>query len=193
MKIRAFMAGLALLAIASAAHADGALVTLLSANDRQLLAEHGRRRDTAIAEARASADPASRATLDELLAHKTLVFDERDDLRGPWRCRYLKLGKSAGLAIYDWFQCQISDDGGGWKIRKSSGSQRTSGRLYRLSAQQHVYLGALHYGYETEKRFGQDPSRDQIALVTRLADGRLLLEFPAPVAESAFDILELAR
>jgi hypothetical protein len=188
----AYMAGLALLMSTSAASADGPLASLLSANDHHLLADHDRRRDIAIAEARAAADPATRATLDTLLASKTVALDEREDLGGPWRCRYLKLGKSAGLAIYGWFQCRIRDDGG-WVIQKTTGSQRTRGRLYRLNALQHIYLGALHYGYEMPTWFGQDPSRNQLALVKGTADGRLLLEFPAPLAESALDILELAR
>jgi hypothetical protein len=34
--------------------------------------------------------------------------------------------------------------------------------------------------------------RNQIAVLTRVDDGCLRLEFPAPIAESRFDILELA-
>lgn len=66
------------------------------------------------------------------------------------------------------------------------------GRLYRLTEERLLYLGALHYAHEAPIWFGEDPSRNQMALLTRLDDGRLRLEFPAPLAESAFDILELA-
>jgi hypothetical protein len=62
-----------------------------------------------------------------------------------------------------------------------------------LSAQRHVYMGPLYYGYATERRFGENRCRNQIARATWLADELLLLECPAPVAETAFDILELAR
>lgn len=67
------------------------------------------------------------------------------------------------------------------------------GRLYRLSADRLLYLGALHDTDEAPIWFGEDASRNQMAVLTRLDDGRLRLEFPAPLAGSEFDILEFAR
>jgi hypothetical protein len=40
---------------------------------------------------------------------------------------------------------------------------------------------------------GEDPSRNQIAILTRLDEGRLRLEFPAPLGGTRFDILEFVR
>ena len=67
------------------------------------------------------------------------------------------------------------------------------GRLYRLAADRLLYLGALHYAHEARIQFGEDPTRDQMAVLTRLDDGRLRLEFPAPLVESRFDVLEFTR
>lgn len=77
-------------------------------------------------------------------------------------------------------------------IRKIDGSQRSMGRLYDLPQDRVPYLGAQHYAHEAPIWFGDDPTRNQMALLTRLDDGRMRLEFPAPLVESDFDILELA-
>jgi len=66
------------------------------------------------------------------------------------------------------------------------------GRFYRLTEETLLYLGALHYCNASPLWFGEESSRNHIAVLTRLDDGRLRLEFPAPLAESNFDILELA-
>ena len=67
------------------------------------------------------------------------------------------------------------------------------GRLNRLTEDRLLYLGALYYAHEAPIQFGGDPTRNQMAVLTRLDDGRLRLDFPAPLAESRFDILEFTR
>ena len=174
------------------ASADGAIVGLMSEQDAQILSEFNVRREAAINVAMNVSDEAASDALQEILAGKTLSFSDSFDPSGDWSCRYIKLGGEPALVIYGWFSCRIFDDGAGWVMQKIDGSQRSKGRLYDLPQERLLYLGALHYTYETPIWFGDDPSRNQMALLTRLDDGRLRLEFPAPLYESDFDILELA-
>ena len=62
-----------------------------------------------------------------------------------------------------------------------------------MTADRLLYPGALHFAHESPIRFGEDPTRDQMAVLTRLEDGRLRLEFPAPLVESRFDVPEFTR
>lgn len=179
-------------AMAAPASADGAIVGLMSERDVEVLAEFDTRRAAAIATATGVSDTAAVATLVEVLSGEGLPFDADQDPSGDWRCRFLKLGGDPALTVHGWFSCSILDDGTGWVLQKTTGSQRSMGRLYRLTEERLLYLGALHYDHEAPIWFGEDPSRNQMAVLTRLDDGRLRLEFPAPLAASAFDILELA-
>lgn len=172
--------------------ADGVISAMISGQDAKVLKEFDTRRVAAITAAKEASDEAAVATLNQVLSGKVLPFDAGYDPSGSWRCRFVKVGGQPSLAIYDWFSCRIYDDGAGWVIRKATGSQRTMGRLYRLTEDRLLYLGALHYGYEKPLWFGHDLSRNQIAVLTRVEGKRLRLEFPKPIAESEFDILEFA-
>jgi hypothetical protein len=183
---------LAICSPAMPALADGAIVGLMSEEDTRILEEFDARRESAIASAMGFSDEAATAVLREVLAGSILSFGDGYDPSGDWRCRYIKLGGNPALNVYGWSSCRIFDDGAGWVIQKIEGSQRSMGRLYDLPQERLLYLGALHYAYEAPIWFGDDPARDHMAVLTRLDDGRLRLEFPAPVVESDFDILELA-
>lgn len=182
---------LALWAAASPALADGAIVGLMSEEDARVLEEFDARREAAMASAMHGLDEAATAVLRQVLAGNILSFGDGYDPSGDWRCRYIKLGGDPALNVYGWFSCRIFDDGAGWVIQKIDGSQRSMGRLYDLPQERLLYLGALHYAYEAPIWFGDDPARNHMALLTRLDDGRMRLEFPAPLFESDFDILEL--
>jgi hypothetical protein len=181
---------LVVVALASPGWADGAIVRLMSEEDTRVLAEFDDRRAAAITLARGLPDAAAVATLEQVLAGRVLSFDDGYDPSGAWQCRYLKLGGDPVLSVYGWFSCRVFDDGAGWVIEKTTGSQRSRGRLYRLTEDRLLYLGALHYAAEAPMWFGDDPARNHMAVLTRLDDGRMRLEFPAPLAESDFDILE---
>lgn len=193
VKARALALSLAGATMAVPAFADGAIVSLMSDEDNRILAEFDPRRAAALAAATAEADAAAGATLAQVLAGQALSFDDGYDPSGDWRCRFLKLSGKPTVTVYDRFSCQIFDDGAGWVIRKTEGSERTMGRLYRLSEDRLLYLGARHAADEAPIWFGEDRSRNQIAILTRLDDGRLRLEFPAPLGETRFDILEFVR
>lgn len=183
---------LAICSQAMPALADGAIVGLMSEEDTRILEEFDTRREAAIATAMGVSDEVAAGVLRQVLAGNVLSFDGGHDPSGDWRCRYIKLGEDPWVTVYSWFSCRIFDDGAGWVIQKTGGSQRSMGRLYDLPQERLLYLGALHYANEAPIWFGDDSARNQMAVLTRLEDGRMRLEFPAPLFESEFDILEFA-
>ncbi len=187
------IAALMFLALAGPANADGELEARMTAADKARLAAYSTTRAGAIAEARTGGSPADLAALDKVLEKQPLSFRDGFDPTGKWKCRTIKLGGMLPLTIYDWFDCRISDDGSGWYLVKTSGSQRTSGRFYDDGETRLVYLGALHYGSDKPIDYGKDAERDQVAYVFRTGPQELRMEFPAPKFESKLDILELKR
>lgn len=139
---RAVALSLGLTVMAVPAFADGAIVGLMSETDSRVLAEFDGRWEAAIAATTDGVDAARVATLRQVLAGQVLSFDDGYDPTGAWRCRFLKLGGDPALTVYGWFSCRIEDDGAGWVIRKTDGSQRSMGRLYRLTEDRLRYLGA---------------------------------------------------
>lgn len=132
------------------------------------------------------------------------VSASASQLVGTWKCRTMKLGGLTPAIVYSWFTCRISEQGGVLTFEKTGGSQRTAGRLYPDGGS-YVYLGASYVRYngvneKPPKYSGKNPTLgagetpdDQIARLTALADGRLRLEFPYPIQESDFDVIELKR
>jgi hypothetical protein len=184
---------LAMAGFAATAGADGEIDRIITAADKARLASFDKVRAEAIAEARKGGSPEDIVTLDAVLAGKDLAFSKGFDFTGEWQCRTVKLGGTLPLTIYGWFKCRVSDDGSGWKLEKVSGSQRTAGAFYTDSDTRLTYLGALHYGDETPKKYGGDPDRNQVAYVLRPDENRVRLEFPSPKYESRLDILELKQ
>jgi hypothetical protein len=78
-------------------------------------------------------------------------------------------------------------------LQKLTGSQRTMGMFYTLSATRLAYVGAGYVAGETPRRYGEDPKHDQVAIAERRAENRLILLFPAPQFESKLDVLVLER
>ena len=185
--------------------ADGAIVELLSPQDNAVLAHFGAWRQAVLDAAGSEGDSVAKRALAEALAGTPLPFDSARgstqdgatghtfELTGAWRCRFFKLGPGAALTVHGWFACRIEEDDAGTLLAKTTGSQRINGRLYRWTHEQLLFLGALYYDNEEPLRFGDRRARDQLALLTRLADDRMLLEFPAPAAGSDFAILEFRR
>ena len=175
-----------------AALADGALPNLLSEADEAALAQFDTRREIAISEARADADEGSDSALSDALAGKTLPFDAGYDPSGDWRCRFFRLGGAPGVRVGDWFACRIFDDGAGWVLRKEAGTLQGSGRLFRLTEERLLYVGDLRDDGAAAETGSLAAGQNRIAVLTRVADGRLRLEFPAASAETAFLILEMS-
>ncbi|MAW85142.1 MAG: DUF4893 domain-containing protein [Phyllobacteriaceae bacterium] len=182
----------ALSCAAGPATATGEIVSLITQDDRQRLANFEETRAGAIAVARAQGAPGDIAELNEILGGEPVAISGHD-LTGNWQCRVTKLDGPVELVIYSWFRCRISDDGSGWRLEKLTGSQRVTGRFFDDGEKRMIFLGAGHYSYEEPLSYPQNSERDEVAYAFLLDDGRLRLEFPAPHLESRFDILELKR
>ncbi|MCX7306248.1 MAG: DUF4893 domain-containing protein [Hyphomicrobiales bacterium] len=191
MKLFALALFAALTVPTGLAMADGVVQTLMTAADKARLERYEATRKAALSEARAG-DPAEVAALEALLA-KPLLSTPGFDLSGEWRCRTIKMGGSLPLVVYDWFKCRVSDDGSGWALEKTSGSQRTTGRFYDDGENRMIYLGSFFVSGETPGRYGAGPESDQVGYAFRSGDAEWRIEFPEPRYESRFDILEFKR
>lgn len=173
--------------------ATGELISLITKGDAARLKSYEKIRVEAISEAKAGGSAKDLSVLETVLSGTPLSFRSRFNPVGSWKCRTLKLGGLLPLTVYPQFKCRILDDGAGWRLEKTGGSQRTSGRFYDDGDTRLVYLGALHYSDEKPKPYASDPERDQVAHAFRAGENRLRLEFPSPKFESKLDILELTR
>ena len=183
----------ALLAVSTApALADGVVQKLMTPVDKARLDKYGETRKAALADARNGGDAAELAGLEALIAKPQLSLPDFD-LGGEWRCRTTKVGGLSPLVVYGWFRCRVSDDGSGWTLEKTSGSQRTTGRFYDDGEKRLIYLGSFHVAAEAAKPYGSGPESDQVGYAFRTGPAEWRIEFPAPQYESKLDILELRR
>jgi len=188
-----FLALLVMLAASLPGRADGELDKRLTAFDKDRLARFETIMAEALAEARAGGAPEDVRLLEDALTGTPLPLEGGFNPTGDWKCRTLKAGGGLPLVAYGWFKCRISDDGAGWMLRKLTGSQRTKGMFYTLSATRLAYVGAGYVVHETPRRYGEDPQHDQVAIAERRAANRLILLFPAPHFDSKLDVLVLER
>jgi hypothetical protein len=122
-------------------------------------------------------------------------------LAGKWRCRTIKLGGITPDVVYGWFACRISRRGGGLFFEKITGSQRIAGQLYPREEGGYVLLGALSVGNEPPHRYsGNHESAgaeatpdDAVGVLSATGSNHARIEFPYPVQESTFDVIELKR
>lgn len=190
---KAALALLALVAITSPARADGEILSIITVADQMKLDKFDATLKEALAEARKGGSPADVKVLDAALAGKPLPMEANFDPTGEWRCRTIKAGGALPLTIYPWFKCRFSDDGTGWIMEKTTGSQRTKGKFFTASDTRLTYLGGGYVSSEEPRKYGQSPWQNQVAYAERRGDKRMLLMFPAPNYESKLDILELER
>ncbi len=115
---------------------------------------------------------------------------------GDYRCRIIKLGaKGEGLLdyiAYPAFACRVSPQGQVQRFAKLTGSQRPVGTIYPADAMRSVFLGTLVLGDEARMmRYANDPDRDVVGWVERIAPEKWRIVFPAPRFESLTDVMEL--
>jgi hypothetical protein len=166
----------------------------LSAKDQERLAGFDDNRASAIALANQKADSQrDRDDLAAVAAGSGMAMTQKD-LVGEWRCRSLQLD-SLGLFIYDYFKCRISARGDALVFQKTTGSQRTKGRLYRLSDTRYVYAGAATVNDDPPVEYGARPDSDEVGYLVRTGTNRLRMEFPRGTYQhgTAFEILDLRK
>ena len=191
MTLARFLLCLLICAVSATARADGEVQKLMTASDRQRFLQYGLTREGALEEAR-NGLPEEVAILDGLLAKPLLSFSGFD-MTGDWRCRTIKVGGLSPLVVYGWFKCRVSDDGSGWRLKKLSGSQRTTGRFFDDGDKRLIYLGAGSVNNDPAPAYGIGPESDQVGYAFRTGPSEWRIEFPAPHYESKLDVLEFRR
>ncbi|MGD9912582.1 MAG: DUF4893 domain-containing protein [Rhizobiaceae bacterium] len=192
MSLRIATAALALLvAAAPAAFADGTVDKIMTPPDKERLKTYGPVRQEAIKEAK-EGPPADVKVLDAALAKPLQPF-QGFDMTGDWKCRTLKVGGFAKLIVYGWFKCKVTDDGSGWVLEKTSGSQRTKGRFYDESDKRLIYLGSFFIEGDKPKPYGSGLETDQVGYAFRTGKAEWRVELPSPYYESKLDIMEFKR
>lgn len=165
--------------------------------DQNRLAKLDEARAKGLAEAQAGPDM---ATIHAVLDPAPEAISE-DALAGHWRCRTIKLGGLTPDVVYSWFNCRITHKDGGLFFEKFTGSQRIAGMLYPREDGGYVLLGATSVGNEPPHRYsGNHESAgaeatpdDAVGVLTSIGGNRARIEFPYPVQESTFDVIELKR
>ncbi|MER8826921.1 DUF4893 domain-containing protein [Mesorhizobium sp. M0938] len=173
------------------AFADGEVQKLITPADKARLDKYDETRKAALDEAKAG-NAAEVKELDALMAKPLVSFSDKD-LTGNWQCRTIKAGGPGALVIYGWFKCKVSDDGSGWRLEKTTGSQRTKGRFFDDGEKRAIYLGSFSVNNDPAKPYGSGPESDQVGYALRSSADEWRIEFPAPYYESKLDILEFKR
>jgi hypothetical protein len=168
-----------------------------SAYDAQRLSQLQESKDKGMQEASSGPDM---ATINEALGPRSNPISESEAL-GSWRCRTIKLGGMTPSRVYGWFSCRVSHRGGGLYLEKLSGSDRVNGYLYPDQSGGLVLLGANTVKGEPERHYSGNGASvgapatpdDAVGVMTSIGPGHARVEFPYPVQESTFDVLELKR
>ena len=121
--------------------------------------------------------------------------------KGSWRCRTIKLGGMTPDVVYSWFRCRIRENGEGLYFEKISGSQRVHGELYPNASGSWVFLGAFSVNGEKAHIYSgngasagaMETPDDAAGILEATGSGSARIEFPYPVQESTFDVIELKR
>lgn len=193
MSLRIVTAALALLVVAApAAFADGTVDKIMTPADKQRLKNYGAVRQEAIKEAKAGGQAADLKVLDAALAKPVQSF-QGFDMTGNWKCRTIKVGGLSKVIAYGWFKCKVTDDGSGWLLEKTSGSQRTKGRFYDESDKRLIYLGSFFIDGDKPKPYGSGLETDQVGYAFRTGKAEWRVELPSPYYESKLDIMEFKR
>ncbi len=156
-------------------------------------------------EAKSRGLSAAQSGPDAALVHAVLdaapVSVSQAALTGNWRCRTIKLGGMTPDIVYSWFRCRIGARDGAFTFAKISGTQRLNATLYPSELGGYVLLGALSVKAEPVHRYSgngasagaQATPDDVIGLLVATGPSSARIEFPYPVQESLFDVIEMKR
>jgi hypothetical protein len=199
--MRTKLALLGTLMLAMAAPAAAGWQEDISAFDRQRLSHLEESRTKALAEAEAGGNAADLREIHAVLAGPRGDISAAD-LKGNWRCRVHKLGGISPTRVYrGWVRCRVQQTHHGLFFEKLGGAWRVSGYLDRYDGKGWVLLGGLStyndrqvpYSGGTDGAGAQATSNDAIGIITKAGAGHVRIEFPYPVVESHFDIIEMKR
>jgi hypothetical protein len=195
MLIRSFCGAAALSLLASTAFAGWREEA--SPFDAQRLSQLQESKEKGLQEASAGPDM---ATIHAVLDPRSNPIGA-SEAAGSWRCRTIKLGGMTPSVVYGWFSCRVSYRGGGLYFQKLSGSQRIAGYLYPDESGGLVLLGANTVKGEPERHYSGNGASvgapatpdDAVGVMESIGPGHARIEFPYPVQESTFDVVELKR
>jgi hypothetical protein len=117
---------------------------------------------------------------------------------GSYYCRLVKVGrvKARGPAFEKFkpFFCYVDVEGELLTFVKQTGSERPVGRLWNdADSNRLVFLGSLAMGNEAKPlAYGDDPKRNMVGVVERIAPFRWRLVVPWPESNSKLEVYELA-
>lgn len=183
--MRAFNIGISLVALSlfAATAAQAGWQDVASRYDQKRLSMLQESRAKGLEQAQSGRDMGA---INEVLGQRGQPIN---NVEGSWRCRQMKLGGMTPSRVYDWFNCRVSNRGGGLYFQKVNGSTRTAGYLYPNGDGTYVYLGAVSVVGEPVHAYsgsgasigeGATPD-DQIGLLVGLGGGHARIELPYPV------------
>lgn len=120
-----------------------------------------------------------------------------DPTPGSYQCRLIELGKvGKGDKVYEAFKpffCYILLEGDRLSFVKQTGSQRPAGLLYEDdNPNRMIFLGSMASGAsEKQLAYGDDPKRDLVGVVERVAPFRWRLVLPWPQDDAKVAVYEL--
>lgn len=171
----------------------------ISPYDRDRLAHFADSRASGLEEVDSGASQADRNVIHGVLDPGVRPISAQE-LTGTWRCRLMKLGGLAPAIVYTWHTCRFRDTPNGLFFEKVTGTQRFSG--YADPEGQHFILLAgmsvrdeeQHPYSGSGRGFGANATpNDYVGVVSAIGSNHARIEFPYPVIESVFDVIELQR
>ena len=171
----------------------------ISGFDRDRLARIDEARTSGLAQSD-GASAADRSAINGVLGPLSSPISAQD-LTGTWRCRLMKLGGLAPAIVYGWQTCRFRETANGLFFEKTSGTQRFSGYADPDGAGSFILLAAMTVKDERQRVYsGAGNSagaaatpNDQVGVVSSIGPSHARIEFPFPVLESTFDVIELTR
>jgi len=168
--------------------------------DRERLFRLAESRAAGLAEVDAGAPPADRTIIDGVLGPLSSPISAQE-LTGTWRCRLMKLGGISPSIVYGWQTCRFRQTADGLYFEKLTGTQRFSGFADPDGAGGFVLLAAMtvrdepqrHYSGATPGAGAAATPNDAVGVITGIGPSHARIEFPWPVIESTFDVIELVR
>lgn len=168
---------------------------MLSTADRDRLSRYEPVRRTTLQYARRHADAVNAFALDQVIEGSAQDIP-LDQLTGEWSCNIIRLRRSTErpVTVSPRFKCLVTEDRRGLKLQQLTGARRTSGVFHDIGETRMGYVGAFAVGNEAAApRYGERPDRNHVGYLIPLSPTRMRLEFPSPVYDSEFDILEFRR